>query len=247
MIAVSKSDGQVRKYPVTERNKAKRMRERAHYDTKAVYELLDSALICHVAYVIDGQPYCTPTMFWRRDNNVIWHGSVGSKMLMAQEKHIDVCLTVSFLDSLVLTRSAFHHAVNYRSVMLFGRATIIDDPEEKRQEVVELIENFLPDRNPLLIPATPLEVKQVMFLKMPIDQAVAKIRNYPASHEIAENWGHAVWAGEIPIETRIGPAAPCPNLGPEVGQSPDVEWYREGARLDSTLLEIRRRRGRAKS
>jgi hypothetical protein len=232
---------------VTDRNKAKRMRERAHYNTKTVYELLDSALICHIAYVIDGQPYCTPTMFWRRGNDVIWHGSVGSKMLMAQKNHIDVCLTVSFLDSLVLTRSAFHHAVNYRSVMLFGRAAIIDDPQEKQREAEELIENFLPDRNALLIPPTPLEMKQVMFLKMPIDQAVAKIRNFPASHEIAENWGHPVWAGEIPIETRIGKAVPCPNLAPDIEPSPDVERYRKGARLDSTLLEIRRRADRAKS
>jgi uncharacterized protein len=146
VIEVSDSKD-VREFPVTERNKAKRMRERAHYDTQTVYDLLDSALMCHIAYVIDGQPYCTPTLFWRRGNDVIWHGSAASKMLMAQGKGVDICLTVSFLDSLVLTRTAFHHAVNYRSAMLFGRATVIRDPEEKRREADELLENFLPGRH----------------------------------------------------------------------------------------------------
>ena len=125
--------------------------------------------------------------------------------------------------------------------MLFGRATVIEDPEERRREAEELIENFLPGRSSLAISPTPLELKQAMFLKMPIDQAVAKIRDYPASHEVAENRNHPIWAGEILIETRVGRAVPCSTLSPEVNKSPDLEWYREGARLDSTLLEIRRR------
>jgi nitroimidazol reductase NimA-like FMN-containing flavoprotein (pyridoxamine 5'-phosphate oxidase superfamily) len=239
VIDVSDEKRPVQDYPVTDRNKAKRKRERARYDTETVYQLLDSALVCHVGYVIDGQPYCTPTLFWRRGNNVIWHGSVGSKMLMAQVGQ-DVCLTVSFLDSIVLTRGAFHHAVNYRSVMLFGRPSVIEDPEERKREAEQLIENFLPGRNSLVIPPAPHEMKQATFVKMPIDQAVAKIRNYPASYEIEENRPHPVWAGEIPIETRIGKPTPCSMLDPAIDQSPDVECYREGARLDATLLAIRR-------
>lgn len=246
MSEVPGSNGDAPQYPITSRNKVKRKRERARYDVETVHELLDSALFCHLAYVIEGQPYCTPTLFWRRGNNVIWHGSVGSKMLNAQAKHIDVCLTVSFLDSIVLTRGAFHLAVNYRSAMVFGRATVIEDPEERRQEAEELIENFLPGRSALAIPPTPGEMKQVIFLKMPIDQAVAKIRNHPASYEVPENRNHPLWAGEIPIETRIGGATPCSTLDPGVPKSPDLDHYREGARLDSTLLQIRRRAGRDK-
>lgn len=227
-------------YPVTERNKAKRMRERAKYDVETVHAMLDSALLCHIAYVVDGQPYCTPTLFWRRDNNVIWHGSAGSRMLRAQAKGIDVCLTVTFLDSLVLTRGAFHHAVNYRSAMLFGRASLIEDPEEKLFESKQLIENFLPGRNAHVVPATSLELKQASFMKMPIDQAVAKIRAYPASHETDTLRNHPVWAGEIPIETRIREPVPCELLDPSITKSPDVVHYREGARLDQTLLQIRR-------
>jgi uncharacterized protein len=232
-------------YPVSSRNKAKRMRERATYDIAAVHAMLDAALFCHIAYVVDGQPYCTPTLFWRRGNNVIWHGSVGSRMLQAQVKHVDVCLTVTFLDSIVLTRGAFHHAVNYRSAMLFGRASLIEDPDEKLFESKQVIDNFLPGRSDLVVPPTPLELKQASFLKMPIDQASAKIRAYPASHEIAELRDHPVWAGEIPIETRIGTIAPCSLLDPKTPKSPEVELYREGARLDATLLEIRRKAGEA--
>jgi len=227
-------------YPVSTRNKAKRMRERAKYDVATVYELLDAALFCHIAYVVDGQPYCTPTLFWRRDNHVIWHGSVGSRMLTEQAKSLEVCLTVTFLDSIVLTRGAFHHAVNYRAAMLFRRASLIDDPEEKRLEAQRLIDNFLPGRSSLVVPPTLAEMNQASFLKMPIDQASAKIRNYPASHEIAEHRNTAVWAGEIPIEMRIGDPVPCSTLDPKIAKGPDLKHYREGARLDTTLLKIRR-------
>jgi nitroimidazol reductase NimA-like FMN-containing flavoprotein (pyridoxamine 5'-phosphate oxidase superfamily) len=227
-------------YPITSRNKAKRMRERAQYDVETVHALLDAALFCHIAYVVDDQPYCTPTSFWRRGNSVIWHGSVGSRMLREQVKHVDVCLTVSFLDSIVLTRGAFHHAVNYRSVMLFGRASLIEDPDEKLFESRQVIDNFLPGRSDLVVPPTPDELRQASFLKMPIDQATAKIRAYPASHESAELRSHPVWAGQIPIETRIAEPAPCELLDPQVPKSPDLAYYRPGARLDEALANVRR-------
>lgn len=227
-------------YPITPRNKAKRLPERTTYDVAKVYELLDAALICHIAYVVEGQPYCTPTVFWRRDDNVIWHGSAGSRMLRAQSKHIDVCLTVSFLDSIVMTRSAFYHSVNFRAAMLFGRASRITNPEEKLRESRHLIDNFLPGRSALTIPATPLQLKQANFMKMPIDQASLKIRAYPASHEPAEHRAHPLWSGEIPVEMRIGALKPCPTLDASVPHSPDLEHYLEGERLDVALAKIRR-------
>ena len=227
-------------YPVTNRNKAKRLGERATYDRAAVYEMLDSAVFCHIAYVIDGQPFCTPTMYWRKGNDVIWHGSAASRMLRAQSKSIDVCLTVSYLDSIVLTRSAFGHAVNYRSVMLFGRASVIDDPDERRVEARDLIDNFLPGRTARVVAPTEPEMKQVRFLKMPIDQASLKIRNHPASYETPEHRGHPVWAGEIMIETRVGRAEACPLLDPALKEATELEYYREGERLDDVLLRMRR-------
>ena len=228
-------------YPVSDRNRARRLSERATYDVAAVYALLDAALLCHIAYVIDGQPYCTPTTFWRRGNHVIWHGSVGSKMLKEQAaKHLDVCLTVSFLDSIVLTRSAFGHSVNYRSVMVFGRASLIEDPQEKLLESRQVIDHLMPGRSALVVPPTPMELKQVSFLKMDIQQAVVKVRNYPPSHEPPQHRGHRVWAGEIPIEMRIREPVPCELLDPSIPKGSDVERYHDGARLDATLTDIRR-------
>jgi nitroimidazol reductase NimA-like FMN-containing flavoprotein (pyridoxamine 5'-phosphate oxidase superfamily) len=229
-----------KQYPITERSKAKRLRERATYDVGAVYALLDASLLCHIAYVIDGQPFCTPTTFWRRGNLVVWHGSVGSRMLREQgAKHLPVCLTVSHLDSIVATRSAFGHTVNNRSAMLFGRAELIEAPEERLMESRLVMDHFLPGRSGLVVPPTPQELKTVSFLKMNIEEAVVKVRNYPASHEPPQHRGHKVWAGQIPIETRIREPVPCELLDPGIPKGPDIARYHEGARLDETLSPIR--------
>lgn len=235
-------------FPISKRNEAKRMRERASYDTEAIYALLDSALFCHIAYVVEGQPYCTPTIFWRRGNHVIWHGSAGSRMLRAQIQHIGVCLTVTFLDSLVLTRSAFAHAVNYRSVMLFGRASLIEDLSEKQLAARELLDTVSPGRSDLVIPPTPLELKQASFLKMRIEEASLKVRALPASHEVAVHRQFPVWAGEIPIQLRVGNPVPCTTLNPAIRPEPGLSGYQDGARLDEVLLRTRRTdRGKSSS
>jgi nitroimidazol reductase NimA-like FMN-containing flavoprotein (pyridoxamine 5'-phosphate oxidase superfamily) len=229
------------RYPVTERSKARRLRERATYDVEAVYALLDASLICHIAYVLDGQPYCTPTTFWRRGNSVIWHGSVGSRMLKKQaEMQLDVCLTVSHLDSIVVTRSAFGHSVNYRSAMVFGHATPIEGEAERLAESRLVMDHFLPGRSGLVVPPTPRELKEVSFLKMNIEEAVVKVRNYPASHEASAHRSHRVWAGQIPVEMRIREPVPCELLDAGIEKGPDIERYREGDRLDETLARIRR-------
>jgi nitroimidazol reductase NimA-like FMN-containing flavoprotein (pyridoxamine 5'-phosphate oxidase superfamily) len=227
-------------YPVSERNKARRMRDRASYDVAAVHALLDSAMLCHIAYLVEGQPYCTPTLFWRRGNQVIWHGSVGSRMLREHAKGIDVCLTVTHLDSFVLTRSAFAHSVNYRSAMLFGKAHLIEDPEEKRLAARDLLDTFFPGRSDLVVPPAPLEVKQASFLKMEIEQASLKVRALPASFETPEYRHTPVWAGQIPIETRALPPVPCETLNEAAANADDIVLYREGGRLDATLAKIRK-------
>src|SRR6478752_7603288 len=132
-------------FGVTNVNKVKRLHERGRYDKKSVYEILDAALVCHIAYVIDGQPYCTPTAFWREGDHLYWHGSSASRMLRSQRGGVPVCLTVTHLDSLVLARCGFNHSVDYRSAMCFGIARIIDDPVEKSAALDRMINRFYPE------------------------------------------------------------------------------------------------------
>jgi nitroimidazol reductase NimA-like FMN-containing flavoprotein (pyridoxamine 5'-phosphate oxidase superfamily) len=126
-------------FPVSDRNRLRRLHERGRYDRASIYPILDAAMICHIAYIIDGQPYCTPTAFWREGDHLYWHGSSASRMLRSQRDGLPVCLTVTHLDSLVLARCGFNHSVDYRSAMCFGTARIIDDPEEKSRALDRMI------------------------------------------------------------------------------------------------------------
>src|SRR5215469_7991258 len=117
-------------FVATPRSRVRRHPERAHYDRATVYAILDAALMCHIGYVIDGRPYVTPTLFWRDGERLYWHGSSASRMLRTQRVGIPVCLTVSHMDGLVLARSAFHHSLNYRAVMVFGNADVVTDDAE---------------------------------------------------------------------------------------------------------------------
>src|SRR5438874_11803423 len=118
-------------FATTERTRVRRHPERAHYDRDTVHAILDAALMCHVGYVIDGLPYVTPTLFWRNGERLYWHGSSASGMLRHQRTGIPVCVTVSHIDGLILARCAFRHSMNYRAVMAFGTAAMVDDPAEK--------------------------------------------------------------------------------------------------------------------
>ena len=138
-------------FAVTENTRLRRLHERGHFDRETVYAILDAGMICHVGYVIDGAPYVTPTIFWREENRVYWHGSSASRMLRHQGDGAPVCLTVSHFDGLVLARSGFHHSVNYRSAMLFGDAEAVSEPDEKTMR----LKNFTSETN--LFPAIVLK------------------------------------------------------------------------------------------
>ena len=132
------------------RSRIRRHPERAHYDRETVFAILDAALLCHVGYVIDGRPYVTPTLFWRDGERLYWHGSSASRMLRTQRAGIRVCLTVSHVDGLVLARSAFRHSLNYRAVMAFGTATIVEDEGAKEAGFNAFIERLYPGRTGLM-------------------------------------------------------------------------------------------------
>ena len=223
-------------YPVTDRNKVRRMHDRGRFDRATVYDILDAAMVAHIAYTIDGQPYCTPTGFWREDDTLYWHGSSASRMIRNQSAGVPVCVTVTHLDAIVLARSGFHHSVNYRSVMAFGTARLLTDPAEKTRAMDGFVDRFFPGRSREIRPANAQEVKATSFVVMPIDQASGKIRS---THVIddEEDYALPVWTARIPVRQVLGEAEPCPRQSPELAVPGGLTGYRDGRDLDDVLLE----------
>jgi nitroimidazol reductase NimA-like FMN-containing flavoprotein (pyridoxamine 5'-phosphate oxidase superfamily) len=198
-------------FTVTERTRAKRLHDRARYDRETVYAILDAGFVCHIGYEIDGQPFVTPTAYWREGDKVYWHGSAASRMLRHQASGAPICLTVSHLDGLVLARSGFHHSVNYRSVMILGHAKVVEEESEKIERMKVFIKGLFPGRWDELRPITAQELKATMVLYIDLEEVSAKIRTgMPVDDEEDYTW--PCWAGVVPVLTRTGKPDPCPRL-----------------------------------
>jgi hypothetical protein len=223
-------------YPVTPRNRVKRLHERGRYDRATVHAILDAAMLCHIAYVIDGQPYCTPTVFWREGDHLYWHGSSASRMLRTQSPGIPVCLTVTHMDALVLARCGFNHSIDYRSVMAFGTASMIEDGEQKARALSAMIERFYPERDATLRPSSVQELKATRLLGMRIEEASGKIRNKGVGDE-EEDYALPIYAARIPVTQVVSEAEPCPRLLPGVARPEGLGGYRPGRRLDEIMTE----------
>ena len=195
----------------TARSKLKRLHQRGRYDRDTVYGILDQAFVCHLGYAIGGQPYVTPTAYWREGDAVYWHGSSKSRMLLAQEKSPQVCLTVTILDGLVVARSGFHMSVNYRSAMLFGRPYKVAAPDEKLEKMEAFVERLYPGRWQELRPVNRQELKAVTVLGMEIEEASAKIRSGPPIDE-EEDYALPIWAGVVKVGMTAGAIADDPRL-----------------------------------
>jgi nitroimidazol reductase NimA-like FMN-containing flavoprotein (pyridoxamine 5'-phosphate oxidase superfamily) len=226
-------------YPVTARNKVRRLHERGSYDKAAVHAILDAAMICHIAYVIDGQPYCTPTAFWREGEHLYWHGSSASRMLRSQKGGVPVCLTVTHLDSLVLARCGFNHSVDYRSALCFGQAHVIDDPAEKIRALDSMIDRFYPGRAGELRPSTGQEQKATTVIGMAIEQASAKVRSKGIGDEEAD-YALPIYATRFPVTQVIGAGEPCPRMPEGVRLPPGLAGFTPGRRLDEIMTEAYR-------
>ena len=226
-------------FDITPRNRVVRRPARGKYDKATVYDILDSALVCHIAYVIDGQPYCTPTSFWREGDHLYWHGSSASRMLRNQAAGLPVCLTVTHTDAIVLARCGFNHSINYRSVMAYGTARLIEDEAEKLAAMDSFIDRFFPGRSKLLRPATEKEIKATTFVGMEIEQASGKIRNEPV-HDDEADYAVPAWTALLPIRTVLGAAEECPRQMPGVTQPEGMMGYQAGRRLDDVMLEAYR-------
>lgn len=214
--------------PPTSLTRVRRLPERGHYDRETVDAILDAGFICHVGYVVDSQPVVTPTSYWRAGDHVYFHGSAASRMLRTiGTEGVRCCLTVTHTDGLVLARSAFHHSINYRSVMLFGQAQVVNDDAEKRRALEAFVEHLYPGRWATLRPMTDQEVKATTVLRLPIDEASAKVRTGPPKDD-DEDYELPIWAGVIPLRTVVESPVPDPKLVKGVAVPPHASEFHTG-------------------
>jgi len=185
----------------TDRTRVKRLPKRASYDRAAIYSILDTALVCHVGFAIDGQPYVIPTLHVRIDDRLYIHGSAASRMLGAAADGTPIAVTVTHIDGLVLARSAFHHSVNYRSVVILGNATLVTDPAEKLIVMKGLIDHVAPGRWDQIRHPNAKELAATSVLSIPVVEASAKLRSGDPLDDEAD-YAIPVWAGQIPFATR---------------------------------------------
>ena len=195
----------------TERTRVRREPQRGAYDRATIDAILDEALVCHLGFVHDGQPYVIPTLFARLGDELFVHGSSASRMLRTLDGGVDACLTVTHVDGIVLARSIFNHSINYRSVVVLGRASAVVDVGEKERALEAFSERLLPGRWADVRPPTATELKATSILRMPLDEASAKVRSGPPKDDEADyDW--PVWAGVIPLALTAGEAEADPRL-----------------------------------
>ena len=195
----------------TERTQVKRLPKRGKYDAETVYKILDEGFVCHVGFVADGQPYVIPTNYGRVGDKLYLHGSAASRMLRTLSAGIPVCVTVTLVDGLVLARSAFHHSVNYRSVVILGTATLVDEPTEKMEALRLFTEHVMKGRWDEIRWPNEQELKGTTVLSLPLEEVSAKVRvGGPVDDE--EDYALPVWAGVLPLALTKGEAIPDEKL-----------------------------------
>jgi uncharacterized protein len=189
----------------TVRTRVVREPQRAVYDREVINQILDEAFLCHVGFVVDGQPYVIPTSYGRAGDILYIHGSAASRMLRNLDRGVPVCVTVTLLDGLVLARSVFNHSMNYRSVVILGTAMLVSDPSEKLTALRALSEHIIPGRWNDSRQPNEKELKATSALRIPIDEFSAKVRVGPAIDD-EEDYSFPTWAGVIPLEMTVGAA-----------------------------------------
>ena len=202
---------QIMTFPQTDRTKLKRLPKRGHFDRETVYAILDEGFICHVGFVVDEQPFVIPTGYARVDDKLYIHGSQASRMLRSLAGGLDACVTVTIVDGLVLARSAFHHSINYRSVLVFGRATLVEDPKEKYDALVSLSEHIVRGRWADVREPNEVEMKLTTVLCLPMEEASAKVRTGPPLDD-EEDYALPMWAGVVPLKLVAGEPVNDPRL-----------------------------------
>jgi nitroimidazol reductase NimA-like FMN-containing flavoprotein (pyridoxamine 5'-phosphate oxidase superfamily) len=192
----------------TDRTRIHRLPERGNYDPAVINAILDEALICHVGFVVEGRPAVIPTIHARVGDHLYFHGSPAAGMLRTLRGGVDACVTVTLLDGLVLARSAFHHSMNYRSVVVFGKAEEVVDRDEKIRVLDKLVEHVCRGRSADARRPNEQELKQTLVLRIPIAEASAKIRTGPPKDD-EEDYALPIWAGVLPLA--LTPSVPVPD------------------------------------
>lgn len=201
-----------RDFPVVPRTTPTRNRQRVSYDRSAVNAVLDEATLCHVGFVVDGEPVVLPQLYARIEDRLYLHGSSGARALhTAEGQGLAVCVTVTLVDGIVLARSAFHHSINYRSVVAHGTATVVADPEEKKAALSALVDGVVPGRSAHTREPSPKELAATTVLCLPLSEVSLKVRSGPPSDDPADlDLGY--WAGVLPLATTPGLPLAAPDL-----------------------------------
>ncbi|MCY3641456.1 MAG: pyridoxamine 5'-phosphate oxidase family protein [Gammaproteobacteria bacterium] len=200
----------------TERTRLRRKRQRGSHELAPIHAIIDATPMSCVAYLVNGEPRATPTIHWRQGNHIYWHGSRASAALIASADD-PVCVTVAVFDGFVLGRSGLHHSANYRSVMVFGRPTKVQNRDEKLGSLEALVDNLFPERWRSLRPPTRAELEAVTVLSLPINEASAKMRSGGANDPEADV-SHPVWAGTVPARLVLDSPKADPRLPEGVGK-----------------------------
>jgi nitroimidazol reductase NimA-like FMN-containing flavoprotein (pyridoxamine 5'-phosphate oxidase superfamily) len=197
----------------TPRTRVVREAHRGVYDRETAYKILDEGFLCHVGFVANGQPFVIPTSYGRKDASLYIHGSAASRMLRQIKESVPVCVTVTLLDGLVLARSVFNHSMNYRSVVILGKAALVDDPAEKLEALRLLSEHIIPGRWDDARQPNERELKQTSVLRIPIEEFSSKVRIGPPIDD-EEDLSFPTWAGVVPLEMKVGTPENDPTLQP---------------------------------
>ncbi len=197
--------------PASERTEIKRVAVRGNYEREQLYSILDACYVCHLAFVQDGQPFSIPMLHWRIDDGLYLHGSPGSRSYRHLKSGAPIAVSVALVDGLVLARSAFHHSINYRSAVVLGQAQAIETPEEKSRALDTLVETVLVGRGSECRAPSEQELKMTGVLRISLSEASSKLRSGPPVDE-EEDYDLPIWAGVLPIETKIGAPVPDPRM-----------------------------------
>lgn len=208
----------------TSRTKVRRKADRARYDVEGVHAILDEALLAHVAFTVDGQPWIVPMTYARVDDTLYFHGARANHALKSLAAGAPACVSVTLLDGLVLSRSSFHHSMNYRSVVLFGTGHEVTDLDEKLAAVQAVVEHVVPGNTEVVRPPTDSELRATLVVAFPIVEASAKARTGPPIEE-PDDLALPVWAGVLPLHTVAGDPVPDPDVRDDVAVPTHVAQY----------------------